>query len=104
MHVVQRTLIGEHNISMTTIEFWSRMKYRGSTCSGSFLSRKIHFFPPWLIVCQDSILSTRHSGYSFVLTLYSWSSDLCLGIENIKAVFTQMNDNLNEKGIQNALS
>ena len=44
-------------------------------------------------------IKARHSGYSFVLTCYSWSLALCL-----KTDFIQMNDNLNEKSIQNALA
>ena len=46
-------------------------------------------------------LFPRHSGYTLVLTCYSWSLALCR--ENIKTDFNQMNDNLTEKSIQNAL-
>jgi hypothetical protein len=54
---------------------------------------------------EKSLPSSRHSGYSFVLTCYSWSLALCLGDrDNIKTDLNQMNDNLNEKSIQNALA
>ena len=49
----------------------------------------------------QNVLLSRQSGYLFVLTCYSWSLALCLG--NIKTDFNQINDNLHEKSIQNAL-
>ena len=65
-------------------------------------------FEPFILEHQFFLLElsrieARHSGYSFVLTCYSWSLALCLETIHIKTDFNQMNDNLNEKSIQNAL-
>ena len=56
----------------------------------------------WIEEQLNNQIKARHSGYSLVLTCYSWSLALCL--RNIKTDFNQMNDNLHEKSIQNALN
>ena len=55
----------------------------------------------WIEEQIKNQIKARHSGYSFVLTCYSWSLALCL--RNITTYFKQMNDNLHEKSMQNAL-
>ena len=45
---------------------------------------------------------SRYSGYLLVLTPYSWSLVLCYN-RQYKTGLNQMNDNLNEKSIQNVL-
>ena len=62
----------------------------------NFNQSYISWFAKSVDICIiHTIHMPRQSGYSFVLTCYSWSLALCLG-DNIETDINQMNDNLNE--------